>query len=168
MCVYHKIWSVANVLLIISSIIYIWLFQPHDGTLMVISQFLAQMAIVLFIFNVNMYFIFLIIRKTKQRKVKIRLATFSRYFMKWHIKIAITSSLLIVGHVWINLIKIAPVIGYSHIKLVIGYTSFFFLMVSLFAGYLRHKKASGFRKKFHRVVAMVFVVSFLIHMVIPI
>ncbi|CRK83117.1 hypothetical protein [Neobacillus massiliamazoniensis] len=165
---YHRIWSVVNVLLIIGSIIYIWLFRPHDNTLIVISQFLAQIAMILFIFNVNMYFIFLIIRKTNKREVKIRLATFSRYFMKWHIKISISSTILIVGHVLINLVKIGPVIGYENIKMLMGYTSFVFLLVTLFAGYLRHKKATGFRKKFHRITAMIFTVLFLIHMLAPI
>lgn len=165
---YHRIWTVANIFLIVGSIIYIWFFRPHDSTLIVISQFLAQIAMILFIFNVNMYFIFLIIRKTKQRKVKIRLATFSRYFMKWHIKIAMTATLLIIGHAGINLFKIGPVIGYGHIKMLMGYTSFVFLLVTLIAGYMRHKKASGFRKKFHRIAAMIFTVSFLIHTVIPI
>lgn len=165
---YHRIWTVTNVLLIIVSIIYIWFFRPHDSILIIISQFSAQIAMILFTFNVNMYFIFLLIRKTKQRKVKIRLATFSRYFMKWHIKIAITATLLIIGHAWINLFKIGPVIGYSHIKMLMGYSSFIILFVTLFAGYLRHKKASGFRKKFHRIIAMIFTVIFLIHMLIPI
>jgi hypothetical protein len=165
---YHGIWTISNALIIIGSIIYIWIFSPHDNTLIVISQFLAQIAMVLFVFNVNMYFIFLLIRKTKQREVKIRLATYSRYFMKWHIKIAITSTLLIIGHAYINLFKIGSFIGYGHLKMLMGYISFIFLLVTLFAGYLRHKKASGFRKRFHRVVAMIFTVSFFIHMFIAI
>ncbi|WML24019.1 hypothetical protein [Neobacillus sp. OS1-33] len=165
---YHRIWTVTNVLLIIGSIIYIWFFRPHDSILIVISQFSAQIAMILFIFNVNMYFIFLLIRKTKQRKIKIRLATFSRYFMKWHIKIAISAAILIIGHSWINLFKIGPIIGFGHIKLLMGYSSFIFLIITLFAGYLRHKKASGFRKRFHRIIAMIFTVIFLIHMLIPI
>ncbi|NRD80948.1 hypothetical protein HPT25_26855 [Bacillus sp. BRMEA1] len=163
---YHRIWTVSNVLIIISSILYIWLFSPHDNTLIVISQLFAQIAMVLFIFNVNMYFIFFLIRKTKQREVKIRLATYSRYFMKWHIKMAITATLFIIGHAGINLFKIVPVIGYVHFKMLMGYTSFILLLVTLFAGYLRHKKASGFRKKFHRVIAMLLTVSFFIHMFI--
>lgn len=168
MCVYHKIWTMANIFLIIGSIIYIWVFRSHDNTLIVFSQFFAQVAMILFIINVNMYFIFLVIRKTKQRDIKIRLATFSRYFMKWHIKIAITAAILIIGHVLINLYKIGPVIGYENVKMLMGYTSFILLIVTLVAGYLRHKKATGFRKKFHRITAMVFSVLFLIHMFIPI
>lgn len=165
---YYRVWKVTNVLLIIGSIIYIWFFRSHNSTLIIVSQFFAQVSIVLFIFNVNMYFIFLLIRKVKQREVKIRLAIFSRYFMKWHIKIAITSTLLIILHTWINLSNIVPLIGYGHFKVLMGYVSFIFLFVTLFAGYLRHKKASGFRRKFHRTMAMLFTVIFLIHMLIPI
>ncbi len=165
---YHKIWTIANAILIIGSIFYIWLFCPHDSVLLVISQFFAQAAMILFIFNVNMYFIFLIIRKTKQREVKVRLAAFSRYFMKWHIKIAITATILIIFHAWINFFKLGPVIGYEHIKMLLGYTAIIFLTGTLFAGYLRHKKASGRRKKIHRLTAMVFTILFLIHMLIPI
>ena len=167
-CMYHRIWTVANIFLIIGSIIYIWVFRPHDNMLIVFSQFFAQVAMILFIINVNMYFIFLVIRKTKRRKVKVRLATFSRHSMKWHIKIAITSTILIMVHVLINIFKIGPIIGYGHFKMLMGYTAFILLWVTLSAGYLRHKKASGFRKRFHRITAMVFTVLFLIHMFVPI
>jgi hypothetical protein len=166
--VYHKIWTFANAILIIGSIFYIWFFRPHDSVLIVISQFFAQAAMILFIFNVNMYFIFLIIRKTKQREIKVRLATFSRYFMKWHIKIAITATILIIIHALINFVKLGSVIGYEDVKMLLGYTAFILLFFTLFAGYLRHKKASGIRKKIHRLTAMVFTVIFLIHMLIPV
>ncbi|MFB6467784.1 hypothetical protein ACE38V_13420 [Cytobacillus sp. Hz8] len=164
---FHKLWAAANIILLFGSIIFIWIFQPHINTLTVISQFLAQIAIILFIVNLNMYFLFLLIRKTKQRTMKIRLATFSRYLMKWHIKIAISSALLIAGHVIINFMKLGRIIGYDHIKMMMGYMAFILLQVTLIAGYLRHKKASGFRKEFHRVTAMVFTVIFLIHLLIP-
>lgn len=165
--VYHRIWMILNVILILGSIIYIWAFRPHDSTLIVSSQLLAQMAMILFLINVNMYFIFLVIRKTSNRNVKIRLAKFSRHFMKWHIKIAVTAAIIIIGHATINLIKIGPILGYTHIKMLTGYLGIIFLTVTLFAGYLRHKKASGFRKKFHRTIAMIFTAIFLIHMLIP-
>jgi hypothetical protein len=161
---HHRIWMFANIFLIVGSIVYIWFFRPHDSSLIVTSQFLAQIAIVLFIINVNMYFIFLVIRKTSFRNTKIRLAKFSRYMMKWHINIAITGTILIIGHVLINLFKIGPLLGYSHQKMLSGYLAFLFLLLTLLAGYLRHKKASGFRKKFHRIMAMVFTVLFLIHL----
>jgi uncharacterized membrane protein len=115
-----------------------------------------------------MYFIFLIIRKTKKREIKIRLATISRYLMKGHIKIALFSTIFTIGHIMINIFKYGPMIGYLHIKMVMGYSSFSLLMITLIAGYQRHKKASGFRKKFHRIMAMIFTFLFLLHMFIPI
>jgi hypothetical protein len=163
---YHRIWTILNFFLIVGSMVYIWFFRPHDSSLIVTSQLLAQIAMILFLINVNMYFIFLVIRKTSQRKIKIILAKFSRQFMKWHIKIAVTGTIIILGHVLINLFTIAPLIGFTHIKMLTGYLAFTLLSITLLAGYLRHKKASGFRKKFHRIMAMVFTVLFLLHMFI--
>lgn len=163
---YHRIWMFANIFLIVGSIMYIWIVRPHTSTMIISSQLLAQLAIVLFLINVNMYFIFLVIRKTPHRKVKISLATFSRYLMKWHIKIALTASFIILGHALINIFHLGPIIGYSDVKMVTGYVSAVLLMPTLVAGYLRHKKASGFRKKFHRRLAIVFVAMFFVHMLI--
>jgi hypothetical protein len=130
----------------------------------VVSQFLGQAAILLFFININMYFIFLVIRKTSLRNVKIRLAKFSRQMMKFHIPIALLGTILILGHAGINLKVLGPIFGYTHLKLVSGYFSFLFLLIVLYAGYLRHLKASGFRRKFHLVSAMVFFAMFLLHM----
>ncbi|MDF2947367.1 MAG: putative rane protein [Bacillales bacterium] len=165
---YYRIWTVTNGFILIGSIIFIWFFRQHDGTLIIISQLLAQLTVLLFIINLNMYFIFLIIRKTKKREIKIRLATISRYLMKGHIKIALFSTIFTIGHIMINIFKYGPMIGYLHIKMVMGYSSFSLLMITLIAGYQRHKKASGFRKKFHRIMAMIFTFLFLLHMFIPI
>jgi hypothetical protein len=157
-----------NTALIVISITYIWLIRPHENTSVITSQLLAQIAIVLFFINVNMYFIFLVIRKSSVRKVKIRLAKFSRYMMKWHIKIGIAGTILIIGHAIINLNQFGPIVGYAHLKLLTGYLATIGLSVTLLAGYLRHKKASGFLRKFHLVSAMTFFILFIIHMFIPV
>ncbi|TDL66131.1 hypothetical protein E2R56_23435 [Rhodococcus qingshengii] len=164
----HKLWIAVNSILIVFSFIYIWFFRPHDSNLVIIAQFLAQMAMILFLVNINMYFIFLVIRKSSVRQVKIHLAKFSRAMMKWHIKIAITATTIIIGHAAINLYEIAPVIGFGDPKLVSGYLAISILLFTLSAGYLHHKKSSGFRRKFHLTTAMVFFLVFLIHMFIPI
>ncbi|GHI00722.1 hypothetical protein [Neobacillus kokaensis] len=131
-----------------------------------VGQILAQVGIILFLININMYFIFLVIRKTSVRQVKIRLAKFSRHFMKWHIPIAIWGTVVIVGHAIINLTQIGPLIGFTHLKLLTGYLAFAMLCPTLFAGWLRHKKASGFRRKFHLTTAMTFLGIFVIHMIV--
>jgi hypothetical protein len=164
----HKLWIAVNSNLIVFSFIYIWFFRPHDSNLVVIAQFLAQMAMILFLVNINMYFIFLVIRKSSVRQVKIRLAKFSRVMMKWHISIAVTATTIIIGHAVINLYEITPVVGFGNLKLISGYLAISILFLTLSAGYLRHKKSSGFRRKFHLTTAMVFFLVFLIHMFIPI
>lgn len=165
---YHRLWTVVNIVIIVGSMIYIWFFSSHDSSSIITSQFLAQIGIILFFINVNMYFIFLVIRKTKIRNIKIHLAKFSRIMMKWHIKIGILGTIIIIGHAVINLTQVGPVIGFTHIKLLTGYLAILCLSVTLFAGYLRHKRASGFRRKFHLVSAFIFLAAFLIHMFIVI
>lgn len=163
---YYKIWMYVNIAFVMISIIYIWLFSSHENFWIVLSQFLAQAAILLFFINVNMYFIFLVIRKTSIRKVKVRLAKFSRQMMKFHIPIALLGATIIAGHAVINLKEFGPLLGYTHLKLLTGYLSLLLLTITLYAGYLRHKKASGFRRRFHLLFAMVFFAAFLLHMFI--
>jgi len=161
---YHRLWTFFNIALFVVSIVYIWFFRPHDSSFIITSQLLAQIGVILFLVNINMYFIFLVIRKTSIRKIKIRLAKFSRYLMKWHIKIALLGTAVIVGHASINLYEFGRLIGFNHLKLLSGYLAISLLSITLFAGYLRHKKATGFRKKFHRIAAMSFLIAFLLHM----
>jgi hypothetical protein len=84
--------------------------------------------------------------------------------MKWHIKIGVAGAIVITGHALINFNQFGPLIGYTHLKLLSGYLAISLLSVTLIAGYLRHKKASGFRRKFHLIAAMSFLVTFLLHM----
>ncbi|MDM5329176.1 hypothetical protein [Neobacillus sp. CF12] len=164
----HRLWIGVNSILIVFSVIYIWFFRPHDSSLVIVAQLLAQMAMILFLVNINMYFIFLVIRKSSVRQIKIRLAKFSRVMMKWHISIAVTATTIIIGHAAINLYEVAPAVGFGNLKLVSGYLALLILALTLSAGYLRHKKSSGFRRKFHLMTAMAFFLLFLIHMFIPI
>lgn len=152
----------------ISTVIYIWIFRTHDSQIVTLGQIFAQVAIILFIINVNMYFIFLVIRRTKVRKLKITLAKISRHMMKSHIKLAVFGTILIVFHGGIMLVKLGEVIGYTNPKLVSGMIAILCLTVTLVAGYLRHKKSSGFRRKFHYTTAFLFTFVFLLHLFLPI
>lgn len=60
--------------------------------------------------------------------------------MKWHISIALTATTIILGHAFVNLYEIAPVIGFNNLKLISGYLALSVLFLTLAAGYLRHKK----------------------------
>lgn len=137
----YYIWLLLNALFIIATFIYIWIFRSNDSQIVTMGQVFANIAIILFIVNVNMYFIFLIIRRTKVRKLKIALAKISRTMMKSHIKLAIIGTILIVFHGGIMLVKLGEIIGYTHTKIISGVLAILFLTITLFAGYLRHKKS---------------------------
>lgn len=164
----YYIWIFLNALLVISTFIYIWIFRSHDSQIVTLGQVFAQIAIILFIVNVNMYFIFLVIRRTKVRKLKITLAKMSRQMMKSHIKLAIIGKILILFHGGIMFVKLGELIGYINPKMISGMLAILFLAITLFAGYLRHKKSSGFRRKFHYTTAFLFTLFFLFHLFLPI
>ncbi|WP_099363196.1 hypothetical protein [Fredinandcohnia onubensis] len=164
----YYIWILLNALLVISTFIYIWIFRSHESQIVTLGQVFAQIAIILFIVNVNMYFIFLVIRRTKVRKLKITLAKMSRQMMKSHIKLAIIGTILIVFHGGIMLVKLGELIGYTNPKMISGMLAILLLAITLFAGYLRHKKSSGFRRKFHYTSAFLFTFLFLLHLFLPI
>jgi hypothetical protein len=163
----YYIWLLINGLLLIISTIYIWLIRPHDSTLIVSGQLIAQIAIIFFLVNVNMYFIFLVIKKSKQRKIKVGLSKIARKMMKSHIHLAIFGTSLILIHGCIMLWKLGSVIGFLHLKMITGYIGMILLTLTLFGGYRRHRKASGFRRRFHLVMALIFAVVFIIHLFLP-
>lgn len=88
--------------------------------------------------------------------------------MKIRIPIAIIATSLIVVHAVIMIMKEAGQIGYFHPKLIAGYIAMITLSINLFAGYLKHLRASGFRRRFHLTMALIFAVSFLVHIFIPV
>lgn len=162
------IWLTVNILFLIGSTLYIWLADTQISALITTGKLLSQLAILFFIINVNMYFIFLVIRKAKQRNIKILLAKWSRKMMKLHIPIAILATSLILIHAGIMLTQMGQFISYLHIKMVTGYLSILMLILTLIGGYRRYKRASGFRRKFHLVMALIFAGIFTIHLFMPI
>jgi hypothetical protein len=163
----YYVWMMANGLFILGSALYIWMFQPYHSTVVLFGKLFAQIAIVLFAVNINMYFIFLVIRKSKNRAVKVRLSKMARKMMKAHIPIAIIGTSLIVLHAGMMALELGKEIGFFHPKMLTGYLGVLLLVLTLFAGWLRHKKASGFRRKFHLTMALIFGGVFIVHLFFP-
>lgn len=159
-------WFIINILVVVSTSVYIWVLHPADSVIVALGQLFSQIAIILFTININMYFIFLVIRNVKERSIKISLAKISRKMMKSHQLLAITGAIFIVIHVLIMMTKLGGVLGFASGKFIAGYMSFALLLVTIGAGYLRDKKSSKFRRKFHMYSALLFGVSFFIHIFI--
>lgn len=150
-------WLTVNILTI--ALIMLWSFyQGFESNYILIGKLLAQAAFTLFLINLNMYFVFLLIRKSKVRELKIQLARISKQLMKYHIPIATTATILIILH--------GAIMLYVHelnFKIASGILSVCGLIFLLFSGLLRRKKATGRRRKFHYKTAFLFFAFVLFH-----
>lgn len=153
-------WLLTNGLTIMV-IITVSFYRGYDSNAVLFGKLLGQGAFVLFLLNLNMYFVFLLIRKSPVRDVKVRLARISKRMMKFHIPLAVTGTVLIAGHV--------VLMGYSHIdkllqaKTISGAMAIALLGTVLFTGYRRHKKSTGKRRKNHYTTAFLFIAVALGH-----
>jgi hypothetical protein len=154
------IWLVVNFFIIIGMVVWSLLHET-DGLVLQMATIFSQLAVILVLLNINMYFIFLIIRKTKKRKVKLTLAKLSRKVMKVHVPIAISAASLIILHI-IFIIFSIPFDLTKH-KLLTGLLAVIGLFFTLLAGYLRSKKATGNRRKYHIMTAFIFFIVALVH-----
>jgi hypothetical protein len=154
------LWLLVNFLLV-SSIIGWSYFQRADGLMLETATIFSQLAVILILLNLNMYLIFLLIRKSKKRNVKLTLAKISRKLMKLHVPIAITATSFIILHIIFIVINIAW--DFTNWKLTTGLITTFGLLATLFAGYRRSKKASGKRRRLHIMTAFLFFLLALIH-----
>lgn len=156
-------WLTINVITVI--IIIFWsLYQGYDSNYILIGKMIAQAAFILFLINVNMYFVFLLIRKSKVRNVKVKLAKISKRMMKYHIPIAVTATSLIIIHTAIMIS-----VELDHLwkaKTTSGALTLGILLLLLYSGLLRRWKASGKRRRFHHVMAFVFLGLVFIHVFI--
>lgn len=153
-------WLFVNILTVV--VIIIWsLYRGYDSLYILLGKLVSQAAFVLFLINVNMYFVFLLIRKSKVDNVKVRLAKISKKMMKYHIPIAITASLLILIHGAMMVTAHSSRLG--DLKISAGALSFALLLILLYSGLLRHRKATGKRRKFHYTMAFTFFGLVLVH-----
>ncbi len=153
-------WLLINVTTVI--VIVLWsLYRGYDSYYILLGKLAAQTAFILFLVNVNMYFVFLLIRKSKVRNVKVRLAKISKTMMKYHIPLAITATLLILTHTAMMINAHSSQLW--SVKTAAGALSLSLLAVLLYSGWLRRQKATGKRRKSHYTMAFTFFSFVLLH-----
>jgi hypothetical protein len=146
-------WLSINILTVF--LIVCWsLYQGFDSNYILWGKVLSQSAFILFLINLNMYFVFLLIRKSKIRDVKVKLAKISKKMMKYHVPIAVTATMLIIAHAIIMIS--AHLEDFWKAKTASGVISMGILAILFYSGLLRRWKSSGKRRKFHYVMAFVF------------
>lgn len=153
-------WLTINVTVVF--LIVLWsMLQKNESSTILVAKIAAQGAFILFLTNLNMYFVFTFIRKSKQREVKIKLAKIAKRLMKFHIPIAFTATLFSIFH---GVIMVD--VNWFHLKLakpISGIFTIFLLSIVLFSGFLRRRKATGRRRKFHYLTAFTFFGLLLLH-----
>ncbi|RHW38186.1 hypothetical protein D1B31_15055 [Neobacillus notoginsengisoli] len=153
-------WLLTNGLTILV-IMSVSIYRGYDSNAVLFGKLLGQGAFILFLVNLNMYFVFLLIRKSRIRDVKVSLAKTSKKMMKYHVPFAVTATLLILTH--------AMFMGYAHFgslfqaKTASGAVAILVLSVLLYSGYRRRQKATGKRRKFHYTMAFIFIAFALGH-----
>lgn len=159
-------WIVLDLIYILGSTLYIWMVKLNSQTVVAFAKNTAWVAILFFLINGSMYFIFLTIKKTKNKSIRIYFAKLSRKIFKQHIQFGIIGAGLITVHAIWMLIKGGSYFGFFHPNLITGYFAFLLLIMTLTAGYIRRLKANGFRRKFHLIMALSFITSLFIHILI--
>lgn len=155
-----KRWIAVNILFIIAVIVWSWTRETISIEILT-ARTIAQLSIIFFLANINLYFVFLIIRKSKNRDVKKGLAKLSRKAMKLHIPIAVTGTSLILIHAIIMLS--AHPLAFLSLKKISGLCAIIVLFILLCSGLLRRWKATGFRRRFHITMAFTFLLFLIIH-----
>ncbi|WP_174732759.1 hypothetical protein [Mesobacillus harenae] len=156
-------WLTVNLIIVL--LIAGWgAYQGFESNYVLFGKLVAQVGFVLFLINLNMYFVFLLIRKSKIRAVKVRLAKISKRMMKYHVAIAVSATALIGIH--------AATMLYANygslLKAKTGSGIFLsgVLGVLLFSGLLRRWKSSGPRRRFHYRMAFIFFGLLFLHIFI--
>lgn len=165
---HHHLYILFNAVMFGIIILFTWLLRSHTELIVYVGLLCAQIASVLFLANLNLHFTILVIRKSTIQSVKTSFVKISRKLMRFHIPFAITGTAIILIHAVIMLRHYTAFLGWTNPKLISGFVAILVLGANLFAGYLRHKRASGFRRKFHLRMAMTFAVFALIHLLWPI
>ena len=116
-------------------------------------------ALALILINVSLYFLFLWIRKSKNRPLQMKLAKIARIWMKTHRPIAAIAFFILLIHSGIAINKFEL---YS-VNVITGLAAGIIFLLLLTSGYIRNQKATGKRKKAHRLTAFIFLFFVILH-----
>jgi cation transport ATPase len=127
-----------------------------------LAKTLANFAIIYFAIAFLLYLFLYGISHLPISRTRKRLVTFTRIYIRFHIAVAIVGTIFITLHATLML-SIIPITSQTAIT---GLLTLISLIGVLFTGFLRKRKSSGKRRRFHRYVSFLFVSFLVIHLVI--
>jgi hypothetical protein len=129
-----------------------------------IALTVATIVLVLFLTNLSMFVFFRVIRHSKARKIKVFFAQIARYVMKVHIPFALVGTGLVLVHAVIMLLyHPLSILG---LKKLSGIMALLVLGIHLYSGYLKYKRTSRKRQRFHVIMAFTLISMILIHIIL--
>jgi len=153
-------WMSLSLLAVAVAAACLWLAPLRPSAVYRIAGFSALAAALLFAANLSYAALFQAIKRGAARSLRVRLAKLARKAMPWHMPIGIVGTALAVVHAGVMLTQHGVT---AHPKTIAGLASLLLLGLTLIAGVLRTRRASGFRRKFHLTAALLFAASFLVH-----
>ncbi len=156
-------WIWINLLAVGGAAAFVWLFRPHPYAVYRSAQFAGSAAVLLFAANLSYAGLFQAIKRGSARRLRVTLAKLARKLMPWHIPIGIIGTALVVVHAGIMLPTLRPAAELLRPTPLSGGAAVLLLCLTLLAGVLRSRRASGFRRKFHLSAALLFAAAFLVH-----
>src|SRR5690625_4531064 len=105
-----------------------------------VARFVAQVAIILFLIDVSMYFFFEGMRQSKTRARKVTIAKATRYFMRVHIPFALIGAGLILIHA-VLMLTLHP-LSILHLKKLSGVIALLLLILLVINGYQKRRRTS--------------------------
>jgi membrane-anchored protein YejM (alkaline phosphatase superfamily) len=155
--------NVTNSLLIVCILSFpLILFFINAGPLNFQSaKLFGRLAIGYFFLSFLLYLFLYLISHLPKSKARGRLVIFTRVYIRFHIAISIIGALLIVLHVTI-MTSLMP----KTQETITGLLTMIALFSVLFTGYLRKRKSSGKRRRFHRYMAFLFITLVIIHVIV--
>jgi hypothetical protein len=126
------------------------------------AKTLAHFAIIYFLIAFLLYVFLYGISHLPKSQTRKNLVMFTRIYIRFHIAIAIIGTIIIVLHATLML-TIIPITSPHALT---GLLALLGLLTVLITGYLRKRKSSGKRRRFHRYMAFLFIVLVIIHLVI--
>lgn len=122
----------------------------------------AKTAALYFIITFFLYPFLYTISRLPKSALRSNLVTFTRIYIRFHIAFAIIGVLLIILHV----MGMQRIISINSPRAISGYLALLSLLSVLITGYLRKRKSSGKRRRFHRYMSFLFIFFVLVHLAV--
>ncbi len=153
-----NVWKSSVIVLIGSLPWFVYLITKETGYETAVLW--AYTALVYFILAFILYIFLRLIGKLGRTVTRRRLVTFTRVYIRFHIAVALHGLASILVHISYMLS-----IGSAQTSTgQLGLLAVVFLVALLTTGYLRKRKSSGRRRRYHRYTAYLFLLFVLLHM----